>query len=60
MMRRGTGFDADEAWPLLLEEGQHVALVELTTDNDIVLRIAAVDPENRLRDVETDCRDQLT
>jgi hypothetical protein len=33
-----------------------IAPLELTTENDIALRIDAVNLKNRLRDVETDCR----
>ncbi len=59
MMRRGAGFNTDQARRQLLEEGQYVAALELTTEDDIALRIDAVNLKNRLRDVETDCRDRL-
>src|ERR1700688_3539590 len=59
MMRRGASFDTDQARRQLLEECQHVAPLELTTEGDIALRIDAVNLKNRLRDVETDCRDRL-
>ena len=59
MVRRGAGFDADQAWRQLLEEGQHIPPLELATENDIALRIDAVNLENRLGDVETDGRDRL-
>jgi hypothetical protein len=39
-----------------LKECQYIAPLELTTENDIALRIDAVNLKNRLRDVETDCR----
>jgi hypothetical protein len=42
-----------------LEERQHVAALELPPDNHIALRVNAMNLENRLCDVETDCRDRL-
>ena len=59
MMRRGAGFDADQAPWQLLEECQHVASLDLTADDDIAIRIDAVNMKDRLRDIETDCRDRL-
>src|SRR5450830_1289085 len=59
MMRRGTGFDADQARRLLPEERQDVTPLQLPADDDLNFRINAVDLENRLGDVETDCRDRL-
>jgi hypothetical protein len=59
MMRRGAGFNADQARWQLLEEYQNVAALELTTEDDIALRIDAVNLKNRLRDVQTDRRDRL-
>jgi hypothetical protein len=59
MMRRRAGFDANQARRQLLEKGQHVAPLELASKDDFALRIDAVDLENRLRDVETNCRDRL-
>src|SRR6266404_1214840 len=43
----------------LLEERQHMAALELTADDHIAFRAAAVGLKNRLGDVETDCRDRL-
>jgi hypothetical protein len=43
----------------LLEEGQHVAPLELTTHDHIAPRIDAVNLKDRLCDIETDCRDCL-
>ncbi len=58
-MRRSTGFDTNQArWPLL-EECQYIAALELTTQDDIAIRIDAVNLKNRLRDVETYCRDRF-
>jgi hypothetical protein len=59
MMRGGTGFDANEAVRKLLEERQDVTALQLTTDDNLALRVDAVDLKNRLRDVETDCRNRL-
>src|ERR1700685_522457 len=59
MMRRGAGFDADQARWQLLKECQHVAPLELTADDDIASRIDAVNLKDRLRDIETECRDRL-
>ena len=42
MMRRGAGFDTDQARWQLLEERQYVAPLELTAEDDIALRIDAV------------------
>src|SRR5271168_2410502 len=59
MMRRRAGFDADQARRQLLEEGQYIATLELTTQDDIALRIDAVNLKYRLRDVETHRRNRL-
>src|SRR5664280_3059702 len=59
MMRRGTGFDANQARRLLPEERQDVTPLQLPADDDLTFRINAVDLENRLGDVETNCRDRL-
>ena len=59
MMRRGAGLDTDQAWRQLLEECHHVATLDLPADDYIALRIDAVDLKNRLRDIQTDCRDRL-
>jgi len=58
-MRRGAGFDADQARWQLLEEHQDMAPLQLAADDYPALRINAVDLEYRLGDVETDCRDRL-
>src|ERR1700733_14519268 len=59
MMRRGAGFDADQARWQLLKEYQHVTPLELTADDDIASRIDAMNLKDRLRNVETECRDRL-
>src|SRR6266436_3569219 len=43
----------------LLEERQHMAALELTADDHIAFRAAAVGLKSRLGDIETDCRDRL-
>src|SRR5271165_941779 len=43
----------------LLEECQYMTTLELTTEDDITSGIDAMDLENRLRDVETNCRNRL-
>jgi hypothetical protein len=53
MMRRGACFDADQARWQLPKECQHLAPLELTTDDDIASRIDAVNLKDRLRDIET-------
>ena len=58
MMRGSAGFDTNQARQLL-EECQQIATLELTTEDDIALRIDAVNLKNRLRNVETDRRDRL-
>src|ERR1700729_1337237 len=57
MMRRRAGLDTDQARRQLLEEDQYVASLELTTHDDIARRIDAVNLKNRLRYIQTDCRD---
>ena len=47
MMRRGAGFNANQARGQLLEEWQQVAPLELTTEDDIALRIDAMNLKNR-------------
>src|SRR5215470_2465538 len=58
-MGRGASFDADQARRQLLEEGQNVPTLQLTTNDHCALRINAMNLKDRLRDVETDCRDRL-
>src|ERR1043166_1209122 len=58
-MRRSTRFDANQARRQLLEENQHVPPLQLTPQDDIALRVNAVNLKHRLRDIETDRRDRL-
>jgi hypothetical protein len=57
--QRGAGFDTDQAWRQLLEEGYHGAALDLATQDGIALRINPVNLKNRLRDVEIDCCGRL-
>ena len=57
LMRRRAGLDTDQARRQLLEEDQYVASLELTTRDHIARRIDAVNLKNRLRYIQTDCRD---
>jgi hypothetical protein len=53
MMRRGAGLNTDQARRLLLKECQYIAPLELTTEDDIALRIDAMNlkkPTPRYRD----------
>src|SRR5262245_20083907 len=59
MVRRGASLDADQTSRQLLEERQDVAPLQLTADDNLVVRVDAVGLKNRLRDVETDCRNLL-
>src|SRR4029434_3466948 len=59
MMRRGAGFDTNEARRQLLKEWQNVPALELAANDYITCRVNSVDLKNRLCDVETDCRDCL-
>src|SRR5215468_10543623 len=59
MMRRSAGFDADKARRQLLKEWCNVPALELTANDYITCRVNSVDLKNRLRDIETDCRDRL-
>src|SRR5262249_15686273 len=56
---RSAGFDADKARRQLLKEWYNVPALELTANDYITCRVNSVDLKNRLRDIETDCRDRL-
>jgi hypothetical protein len=58
MMRRGTRFDADQARRQLLKKRQNVAPLQSTPNDHLPNSINAVDLKDRLRDIETDCRDR--
>src|SRR5262245_62204971 len=59
MVRRGASLDADQTSRQLLEERQDVAPLQLTADDNLAVRVDSVGLKNRLRDVETDCRNRL-
>src|SRR5262249_17042709 len=59
MMRRSAGFGGDKARRQLLKEWYDVPALELTANDYITCRVNSVDLKNRLRDIETDCRDRL-
>ena len=48
MMRRGTVFDANEAWGQLFEERQHIATLQPPTENHVAVTINAMDLKDRL------------
>jgi hypothetical protein len=58
MMRRRAGLHADQARRQLLEKGQDVATLQLPPNDHLPNSINAVDLKDRLRDIETDCRDR--
>lgn len=43
----------------LLEEREHISALQLPADNDVALRADAMNPKDRLCDVEPDCRNCL-
>ena len=59
MMRRGAGFDANQARRQLLEECQDVTTLQLTADAHVAFNVNAVDLKYRLCDIETDSRNGL-
>jgi hypothetical protein len=59
MVRRGAGLYANQARWQLLEERQDVATLQLATDDHPAGRINSVNLEDRLGDVETNCRSRL-
>jgi hypothetical protein len=56
MMHR---LNADQAWRQLFEEREDIATLQLATDNHLAVSINAMDLKDRLRDIETDCRNRL-
>src|SRR5277367_1050782 len=59
MMRRGASLDTNQARRQLLEERKNIATLQLTADHHLASSINAVDLEDRLGNVETDCRNRL-
>jgi hypothetical protein len=58
MMRRGAGFNTYKARWQLLKKGQDVASLQLAPNDHLPISVNAVDLKDRLRDIETDCRDR--
>src|SRR5215470_17452740 len=58
-MRRRTGLDANQARRQLLKKRQNITPLELTANNNIAIRIDAVNLKNRLGDIETGGGDRL-
>jgi hypothetical protein len=58
MMRRGAGLHADQARWQLLEKSQDVATLQLAPNDHQPNSVNTVDLKDRLRDIETDCRDR--
>jgi hypothetical protein len=59
IVRRGASLHANQAWWQLLEERQEVAPLQLPADDHLTSGINSVNLEDRLGNVETDCRDRL-
>ena len=59
MVRRGAGFNADQARRQLLKERKDIATLQLAADDYLAGGINSVNLEDRLGNVETDCRDRL-
>src|SRR6266576_1394462 len=55
MMRRGAGFDTNEARRQLLKEWQNVPALKPAANDYITCSVNSVDLKNRLGDVETAC-----
>jgi hypothetical protein len=51
--------DADHAWRHFLEKRHDLATLQLPTNNQVAFSINAMDLKDRLRDIETDCRNRL-
>ena len=59
MMRRGAGFNPDQARLQLLEERENVATLQLTANEHLAFCVDAVDLKYRLGDIETNSRNCL-
>src|SRR6186713_2737593 len=58
-MRRGARFDANQTRRQLLEEWQHVLALQLPAHHHLAASVNAVNLKDRLRDIQTNCRDRL-
>ena len=56
MMTGGAGFNSNEARRKLLEEREYIAALELAANDHLSLRVDTMHLKNRLRDIETNCR----
>jgi hypothetical protein len=56
---RGASLNANQAWRQLLKKRQDLATLQLAANNHLPGGINAMDLENRLGDIETDCRNRL-
>jgi len=56
---RGASLYANQAWWQLLKECQDVTTLQLTANGHLASGINSVNLEDRLGNVETDCRDHL-
>ena len=59
MMTGGAGFNFKEARRELLEERQYIAASELQANDHLSLRVDTMHLKNRLRDIETNCRNRM-
>jgi len=59
MVRGCAGLDSHDARRQLLEERQDISTFELAADDQVPCGVDAVDLKDRLRNIETDCRDRL-
>jgi hypothetical protein len=59
MVRRGASLYANQAWWQLLKERQDGAPLQLAANHHLAGGINSVHLEDRLGDIETDCRDRL-
>jgi hypothetical protein len=59
MMTGGAGFNSNEARRKLLEEREYIAALELAANDHLSLRVDTMHLKNRLRDIETNCRNRM-
>jgi hypothetical protein len=59
MMTGGAGFNSNEARRKLLEEREYIAALELAANDHLSLRVDTMHLKNRLRDIETTCRNRM-
>jgi hypothetical protein len=59
MVRRGAGFDTDQTRRQLLEEHQDIATLQFPANDHLAPSVNAVNLENRIGDIQTNCRYRL-